>query len=102
MTATRVLVTGMSGTGKSTVLGELARRGWHAVDADADGLVDEHPDRTELRLPELVSFTVPENLRSRAVMERIGMTHDPNDDFDHPKLPVGHPLRRHMLYRLAL
>lgn len=50
---TKVLVTGMSGTGKSTVLGELARRGWHTVDADADGLVDEHPDRTELRLPEL-------------------------------------------------
>ncbi|WP_131104145.1 shikimate kinase [Ornithinimicrobium sufpigmenti] len=53
MTATRVLVTGMSGTGKSTVLAELGHRGWHAVDADADGLVDEHPDRTELRLPEL-------------------------------------------------
>lgn len=55
----------------------------------------------ELRLPELVSFTVPANRRSRAVMERIGMTHDPADDFDHPKLPEGHPLRRHVLYRLA-
>jgi hypothetical protein len=33
-------------------------------------------------------------------MERIGMTHDPADDFDHPRLPAGHPLRRHVLYRL--
>jgi RimJ/RimL family protein N-acetyltransferase len=54
----------------------------------------------ELELDELVSFTVPENSRSRAVMERIGMTHDPADDFDHPKLPDGHPMQRHVLYRL--
>lgn len=52
-------------------------------------------------LTEIVSFTVPANLPSRAVMERIGMRHDPADDFDHPKLPEGHPLRRHVLYRLA-
>ena len=38
--------------------------------------------------------------RSRAVMERLGMTRSPADDFEHPKLPVGHPLRRHVLYRL--
>ena len=54
-----------------------------------------------LGLDSVVSFTVPENLRSRRVMERIGMTHDPRDDFDHPLLPEGHPLRRHVLYRLA-
>jgi RimJ/RimL family protein N-acetyltransferase len=48
----------------------------------------------------LVSFTVPENLRSRRVMEKLGMTHDPGGDFDHPRLPQGHPLRRHVLYRL--
>ena len=54
----------------------------------------------DLRLPGLVSFTVPANTRSRRVMERLGMTHDPADDFDHPKLPPGHPLRRHVLYRL--
>jgi RimJ/RimL family protein N-acetyltransferase len=52
-------------------------------------------------LEEIVSFTVPANVRSRAVMERIGMRHDPSDDFDHPKLPEGHPLRPHVLYRLA-
>ena len=53
-----------------------------------------------LGLEEIVSFTVPANARSRAVMERIGMHHDPADDFDHPKLPEGHLLRPHVLYRL--
>jgi RimJ/RimL family protein N-acetyltransferase len=55
----------------------------------------------ELGLDNLVSFTVPENLRSRSVMEKLGMTHDPHDDFDHPRLPEGHPMRRHVLYRLT-
>jgi RimJ/RimL family protein N-acetyltransferase len=53
-----------------------------------------------LGLDEIVSFTVPANVRSRRVMEKLGMTRDPRDDFDHPKLPEGHPLRRHVLYRL--
>ena len=53
-----------------------------------------------LRLDALVSFTVPANTRSRRVMEKIGMTHDPAEDFDHPHLPEGHPLRHHVLYRL--
>jgi RimJ/RimL family protein N-acetyltransferase len=52
-----------------------------------------------LGLNEVVSFTVPNNVRSRRVMERIGMTHNPSDDFDHPELSVGHRLRRHVLYR---
>jgi ribosomal-protein-alanine N-acetyltransferase len=55
----------------------------------------------ELGLEQIVSFTAVGNLRSRAVMGRIGMTHDPADDFDHPALPEGHALRRHVLYRLA-
>ena len=55
----------------------------------------------ELRLPEVVAFTVPANVRSRAVMERLGMTRNPADDFDHPMVPVGHPIRRHVLYRLT-
>ncbi len=54
-----------------------------------------------LRLEEVVSFTVPLNTRSRGVMERIGMTHNPADDFDHPRFPPGHRLRRHVLYRLS-
>ena len=49
---------------------------------------------------QLVSFTTPANVRSRAVMRRIGMTHDPADDFDHPRMPHGHPLKRHVLYRM--
>jgi ribosomal-protein-alanine N-acetyltransferase len=56
---------------------------------------------TDLQLDEIVSFTVPENHRSRRVMERLGMTHLPADDFDHPSLPEGHRLRRHVLYRLS-
>src|SRR5262245_56461052 len=55
---------------------------------------------THLGADEIVSFTVPANLRSRRVMEKIGMTHDPAGDFDHPVLPEGHPLRRHVLYRI--
>ncbi len=54
-----------------------------------------------LGLDEIVSFTVPMNRRSRTVMERIGMTRSPADDFDHPSLPEGHPLRRHVLYRAS-
>jgi ribosomal-protein-alanine N-acetyltransferase len=53
-----------------------------------------------LGLREVVSFTVPPNVRSRRVMEKIGMTHSPDEDFDHPLLPEGHRLRRHVLYRL--
>ena len=52
-----------------------------------------------LALDEIVAFTATANLRSRAVMERLGMTRSPADDFDHPALPEGHPLRRHVLYR---
>jgi RimJ/RimL family protein N-acetyltransferase len=54
----------------------------------------------DLGLGEIVSFTVPDNLRSRAVMERLGMTRDPAGDFDHPRFAEGHRLRRHVLYRL--
>ena len=53
-----------------------------------------------LNLEEIVSFTVPANLRSRRVMERLGMVRDPDGDFIHPKLPADDPLRPHVLYRL--
>ena len=53
----------------------------------------------QLGLSEIVALTVPANQRSRRVMERLGMTRSPQDDFDHPRLPEG-PLRRHVLYRL--
>lgn len=53
-----------------------------------------------LKLQEIVAFTAVHNSPSRAVMERIGMHHNEEDDFDHPRVPVGDPLRRHVLYRI--
>jgi RimJ/RimL family protein N-acetyltransferase len=55
-----------------------------------------------LGLDEIVAITVAGNRRSRRVMERLGMSRDSTEDFDfeHPRLPEGHPLRRHVLYRL--
>jgi len=50
-------------------------------------------------LSEIVSMAVEGNVRSRRVMEKLGMTRDAADDFDHPRLPEGHPLRWHVLYR---
>lgn len=54
-----------------------------------------------LHLDQIVSFTTVANMRSRHVMEKIGMHRDSKDDFDHPKIAEGHPLRRHVLYRLS-
>lgn len=54
-----------------------------------------------LGLRELVSFTAKGNVRSRRVMEKLEMTRDPDEDFDHPLLPERHQLRRHVLYRLG-
>src|ERR1700730_1518828 len=56
---------------------------------------------SQLGLRGIVSFSVTANHRSRKVMERIGMTHSSADDFEHPLLPEGHPLRCHVLYRLS-
>jgi len=53
-----------------------------------------------LQLDEIVAFTVVENRGSRRVMEKIEMTYESSDDFDHPTLPEGHPLRPHVLYRI--
>jgi len=54
-----------------------------------------------LALPEVVAFTATGNARSRALMQRLGMRHDTGGDFEHPRLPAGHALRPHVLYRLA-
>lgn len=54
----------------------------------------------ELGLAEVVALTTVTNERSRRVMERLGMQRDPGDDFDHPELAQGDPLRRHVLYRI--
>lgn len=53
----------------------------------------------DLGLEEILSFTALSNQRSQAVMQRLGMQRDP-DDFEHPHVPVGHPVRWHCLYRL--
>ncbi len=56
---------------------------------------------TRLSIAEIVACTVPNNRRSRAVMEKIGMSRDHNGDFDYPKLPPDHHLSRHVLYRIS-
>lgn len=56
----------------------------------------------DLGLDEVVSFTAVQNERSQAVMRRIGMTRDIEGDFDYPTIPIGHPMRRSVLYRLRL
>ncbi len=77
----------------------LARPHWgkgYALEAAAAALAFGFDD---LGLDRIVAFTVPANQRSWRLMERLWMRRDPADDFDHPNLPHGHPLRRHVLYR---
>ncbi|HUV32172.1 MAG TPA: GNAT family N-acetyltransferase [Devosiaceae bacterium] len=57
--------------------------------------------KTVPRLPEIVAFTSRRNHPSRRVMEKIGMVRDPARDFEHPKVPPGHPLGPHVLYSIA-
>jgi RimJ/RimL family protein N-acetyltransferase len=54
----------------------------------------------QLGLDEIVAMTAPENVRSRRVMEKLGMTHNPADDFEHLLIPEEHRLRQHVLYRI--
>jgi 3-dehydroquinate dehydratase/shikimate dehydrogenase len=54
-----------------------------------------------LHLNEIISFTSVLNTRSQRIMKKIGMHHDLADDFDNPKLPNGHPLQKHTLYRIT-
>lgn len=82
--------------------------GWRlAADYWGCGLATEGAHRvlrhafTEMDLQEVVSFTNSANIRSRRVMEKLGMHCNPEDDFDHPGLPDGHSLRRHVLYRIS-
>ena len=78
----------------------LARPAWghgYASEAARRALAAAFED---YQLPGVVSFTSVTNVRSQAVMRRIGMTHDPADDFGHPSLPPGHRLHRHVLYRI--
>jgi RimJ/RimL family protein N-acetyltransferase len=56
---------------------------------------------TTLDLAEIVAWTAVANVPSQRVMQKIDMSHHPEDDFLHPKVPDGHPLQPHVLYRLA-
>jgi RimJ/RimL family protein N-acetyltransferase len=79
----------------------LARDGWgHGYAVEAAAAVIQRAFG-ELGLTEIVSFTVPSNTRSRRVMERLGMAQDAAGNFEHPRLPEGHGLRQHVLYRLS-
>jgi RimJ/RimL family protein N-acetyltransferase len=78
----------------------LARPDWgkgYALEAARAAIEDGFG---RVGLAGIVAYTVPANRASRQVMERLGMTRDPAEDFDHPSQPEGHPLRRHVLYRL--
>lgn len=79
----------------------LSHKYWgHGYATEAAKAVLDYGFQT-LELPEIVSFTVPDNIRSRKVMEKIGMHYSYEDDFNHPKLPKGHHLKKHVLYRLG-
>ncbi len=78
----------------------LDRRAWGQGLATEAARASLHYAFEQLALAEVVSFTVPANVRSRAVMERIGMQRDEPGDFHHPRVERGHPLSRHVLYRI--
>ncbi|HWB47816.1 MAG TPA: GNAT family N-acetyltransferase [Stellaceae bacterium] len=80
----------------------LARPYWHRGYATEAARAAVEDGFYRLGFGEIIAFTVVSNRRSRAVMERLGMTSDPSEDFDHPRLAgqPEHPLRRHVLYRL--
>lgn len=78
----------------------LARDAWGQGFATEAATTVVHAAFGELDLTERISFAVPANSASRAVMRRIGMAHDPQGDFDHPNLAEDSPHRRHVLYRL--
>jgi RimJ/RimL family protein N-acetyltransferase len=79
----------------------LAWSAWGQGYATEAGLASVAFGFRDAGLDEIVSFASAANVRSRAVMERIGMTHDPADDFDHPELDDTDPLRPHVLYRIS-
>lgn len=78
----------------------LGSQYWGFGYATEGALAVLHYGFNHLEINEIVAFTVPDNLRSRKVMERIGMTHEVDGSFAHPKLPTDHHLSKHVLYRI--
>jgi len=93
----------LAGAGAVEVGWRLAREHWGKGYATEAARAALRFGFEELRLDEIVSFTVPQNERSRRVMARLGLRHDPAGDFDHPRVdPLTNPeLVRHVLYRLG-
>lgn len=100
---------GMIGLGRvkegALPCGPAIEIGWRLhPDAQGAGLCTEGAKAAlawgfaNLDTPEIVAFTAATNVRSQAVMRRIGMTPDPSRDFDHPNLAADHPLSRHVMY----
>lgn len=79
----------------------LPRRYWNQGLASEGALLCLEFAFKNLKLEEVVAFTSSQNTASRRVMEKIGMHHNPKDDFEHPQLTPGHPLRAHVLYRIT-
>ena len=98
---------GFAGLSRPLVMRESVEVGWRLAHAywgfgyatEAARAAVDYGFRT-LGLLEIISMTVPANVKSQAVMERIGMTRDPSADVDLPHVPEGHPLRRHWIWRL--
>jgi len=78
----------------------LAQSAWGHGYATEAALAALEYGFTVAGLDEIVSMTAATNVRSQQVMQRIGMTHDPADDFDHPNVPDGHRVKPHVLYRI--
>jgi len=79
----------------------LARAYWNQGYATEGALASLGFAFDRLDLDEVVALAVPRNKPSLRVMEKLGMTRNPADDFDHPLVPRGHELRRHVLYRIS-
>lgn len=99
---------GLSAVRSDIALAGGVEIGWALVpDAWGQGYVTEAAQAvmadgfTRIRLPEILAYTTVGNLRSQAVMGRLGMSRQPARDFDHPLFPAGHPLCRHLVFAKA-
>ena len=80
---------------------QLARHVWGQGLATEAALAMLEHAWSALREIEVVAITASINMPSRRVMVKIGMRHEPSNDFLHPDIPIGHPLRPHVLYRIT-